>query len=497
MKTNKKYLLSILCIAAMASFSSAQVQWEKEYIYSNHAVNNTIESARAVIETSDGGYLIGGTAEIAPRTAYLSKISANGDSLWTRYYGASYGNFNGLAKLYRDNDNKLHGVFETLYGRITFVELSETNGDTISSFQGPMGPASGYTYMAHTQLANGDYILSYSQTSSPSSIVKRFTPGNINGTWTKDYASEVLCISSIIQDGPDVVMSGYCGADWWQYNLAVTKLDAANGTVQWLKKYIRNAVWRDHKVGLAKNSNGEYLAAAAWTHNGKLVPSVLRVAASGDSLGISYLDSHNGNPLNLGFCNDLKAFGSGFVASGEIDQNFNDTNGDPQNVGQLALICINNNGEIVSSYAMNQIGPYYNGSVYTGSHAWGLACITTSDEHVLVVGKGNYIAESGGWISAYGDAYMVKIAPESLGLNEHNEFASLNAWPNPSTGKVRIAASEMIDRIVICNQVGAVISDSQPSSSTVDVDLSAAPGVYFYRVYGKNGSSGSGKLMIR
>ncbi|MDF3027250.1 MAG: hypothetical protein K0S23_1557 [Fluviicola sp.] len=494
MKKPVQYLLNTLLTITVSTISFAQIQWEKEYIYSDYAINNTVETAKTTIETSDGGYLIGGIAEKAPRMAYLAKVNANGDSLWTRYYGPTYGNFDNLSKLYRDNNNDLYGVFATGYGRLTFVKLDETNGDTLSKFYGPMGPASNYIYLAHTQLPDGDYILSYTQGSA--SIVKRFTPGNLTASWSHDYAGEVIAVTSIIRDGSDVVMSGYCGAPFWMYDLAVTKLAASDGTVHWTKKYVRNSLWRDQKVGLVKNGAGDYLVAAGFTHNGKVVPTVIRVAGSdGDSLSISYLDTHNGSDINFGFCDDLVPFANGFVAAGEIDQNFDDALGDPQNVGQMALFCINDNGQILNAYTMNQVGPFYNGSIYTGSHCWGLACISTSDNQVLVVGKGNYIAESNGWISAYGDAYMVKISPETLSLNEGQEFAGLSAWPNPSNGKIQISASETIEKITIYDQLGAIIFESAPASKTVDIDLSATPGLYIYKASGKN-SSGTGKLLI-
>jgi hypothetical protein len=495
MKKFGTHFLLFLISATASSLSFGQIQWQKEYIYSNYAVNNTAETARTTIETSDGSYLIGGIAEKSPRVAYMAKVDSNGDSLWTRYYGSTYGNFSNLSKLYRDNNNDLYGVFETNYGRLTFVKLNENNGDTLSSFYGPMGPASGYGYFAHVQLANGDYILSYGQNSSIG-IVKRFTPGNLTASWSHDYAGEVIGITSMMLDGSDVVMSGYAGADWWMYDLAVTKLAVSDGTVHWTKKYVRNSLWRDQKVKMVKNSAGDYLVACAWGQNNIVYPSVIRVASNtGDSLSISKMTVHNGNPINFGFCDDMVPFANGFVAAGEIDQDFNDANNAPQNCGQMTLFCISDNGQILNAYTMNQIGPYYNGSIYTGSHCWGLSCIATSDNQVLVTGKGNYTAESNGWNSAFADAYLVKIAPETLGLNEYSGLAGLTAWPNPSNGTIQISASEMIEKVVIYNQLGVKVMDLNISGKVITIDLSTNPGIYFYQVSGKD-ASGSGKLIV-
>jgi hypothetical protein len=461
MKRSATFLFFFLLLTA-AHTSFAQLQWENDYLYSDYTVNNTVEAANTVIETSDGGYLIGGTAERSPRTAFMAKIDANGDSLWTRYYDASYGNFYGLSKLYRDIDDKLYGVFEPLYGRITFVELDETNGDTLSSFMGPMGPASTNHYYAHTQLPDGDYILSY--TSGSASIVKRFTPGNLNGAWSIDYASQAFQITSMILDGSDVVMSGYCGSPvLWYYDLGVTKVAVADGTVHWAETYFRDALWRDRGVGIQKNSAGDYLIAASFSFANVLKPSVLRVSgADGDSLSLSTLSMHNGNPVNFGFCIDLEPFGGGFVATGEIDQNFNDPNGSPQNCGQMALFCISDNGEIANSYAYNATGAYISGFGPSGTHAWGLDCIPTSDNHVVFAGRGNYITDYNGWPQAFGDAYVIKLAPDMLFVAEQNEIAGLVAWPNPSEGKVRFAASESLEKIVIYDRLGAVVTEIAP-----------------------------------
>lgn len=475
-----------------AHTSLAQVQWENDYFYSDTGVGNSVEAANTVIETSDGGYLIGGVAELSQRTPFVAKISANGDSLWTRYYA----NFLHMSKLYRDNDNKLYGVFQPAIGRITFVELDEANGDTLSSFMGPMGASSTNNYLAHQQLPDGDYLISYTQSSG--SIVKRFTPGEIDGIWVHDYAMQSLRITDMLLDGSDVVMSGYCGSPvLWHYDLAVVKLAVADGAGQWSKIYFRNSLWRDRGVGIAKNSAGDYLVAASFSSGNVLRPSVLRVSGSnGDSLSLSSLPTHAGNNINFGFCLDIEPFGGGFVAAGEIDQNFSDVNGTPQNCGQMALFCIGDDGGIVNSYALNDVGTYEGGAGFTGSHSWGLDCIPTSDNHVLLAGKGNFLVSNGSWMNAYGDSYVAKLAPDMLGIGEQEELTGLKAWPNPSEGNVQFTAAETIERLLIFDRLGAVVTEIAPGNTHAEISLAVAPGVYFYKAFGKNGAS-CGKLVIR
>ena len=77
----KKLLLILLCLP-MIGFGQ---EWEVTFLNPSYA--------RAVQQTSDGGYIITGDIYTSPHSKmWLIKTNMNGDTLWTRKFGNPYGN---------------------------------------------------------------------------------------------------------------------------------------------------------------------------------------------------------------------------------------------------------------------------------------------------------------------------------------------------------------------------------------------------------------------
>ena len=110
MKT--KLFLSILISAFCALSVTAQNTFQKTYGGTGDV------KAIAVKQTSDGGYIIVGNSAVAfsgNSDVYLVKTNANGDTLWTRYFG-------GLANEFAKN------IVQTNDGGYIVVGYSEVFG---------------------------------------------------------------------------------------------------------------------------------------------------------------------------------------------------------------------------------------------------------------------------------------------------------------------------------------------------------------------------------
>jgi hypothetical protein len=66
--------------------------------------------------------------------------------------------------------------------------------------------------------------------------------------------------------------------------------------------------------------------------------------------------------------------------------------------------------------------------------------------------------------------------------------AEVNVYPNPSTGILTIAASELIDHVYVTDLTGKLVTEAAGTDSKLDIDLSAyASGTYLLRIVTESG----------
>lgn len=492
----KRILLT--SVLACSAIGFGQTVWENDYLFSNNGVNNGVESVYGTVELSDGSFLIGGTANKPSPTAYVANIAANGDSLWVRYYDASYCGFTRCANLYYNNAGDVYGVFETGYGKMSFTKLNATNGDTISHFCNPHGDATGWHYYDHVELDNGDYILAYTQGNSTAGMIERFTPGATTPQWNNDYAGAVIAPSHLMLDGNAVVAAGYCGGSGWSYDMCALKLNT-DGSEIFRKKFIRNSYYRDTPCGVVKNQSGNYLITGSWYGTGGTVlPSVLTIdGTTGDSLSISILTSANGKQVNLGFIDKLIAGNNFYVGVGEIDENVTDPDGNDQNVGYMAAFIIDESGNFTTTYIYNDLAPYPTNPGYVTCSDWAYSVQLTSTNDILAGGRGNYSYVNGaGAIAHTTDSYLVKISGASLGLKEQ-EQQHLLAYPNPAQESFTFSAPGK-GKLQLFDASGRIVLEVPVENSLTTVETGTlAPGIYTLAFGNDIQITGTGRIVIR
>jgi hypothetical protein len=219
----------ILCIC-LSETSFGQQTWERVY----GGVEN--EEAKAIQQTTDGGYIVGGNTYsygvgngAGKSNMYLVKLDANGDTLWTRHYG----------------ENSKYEFMEGLQ--------QTADGGYILAGSKSLGSASGTTeiFLVKTNLI-GDTL------------------------WTKTYGNSVGLVSAYsieqTRDGGYIVLG-----DTEMYLL---KLDA-NGNVLWTQTY--GNTYNEGKV-VRQTRDGGYIIGGKYSPNNIPSYGIIKTDAQGDTL---------------------------------------------------------------------------------------------------------------------------------------------------------------------------------------------------------------------
>jgi hypothetical protein len=111
----------------------------------------------------------------------------------------------------------------------------------------------------------------------------------------------------------------------------------------------------------------------------------------------------------------------------------------------------------------------------------------------IIIG-GSFISYNG-----FGKNRIVRINGNNTLANSSFYKISIAIYPNPSNGIFTLQTNEMNSAKSICiyTILGQKIYDAIISSNETTVDISNQPkGVYLYKVFGENGETKSGKLVI-
>lgn len=296
----------------------------------------------------------------------------------------------------------------------------------------------------------------------------------------------------MLVDGNNVVITGSDGEDIW-YELGVQKF-TLDGDIVWEKKIKRTMTNQDYKFGIAKNSAGNYLIAASTGKNinGILsfVPAITTVdATTGDSLKTSTLTSVNGNQVELGFCNSIIKDGDKYYASGEVNYNVPNVNNIPTNTGFMTLFAINDNGDFASANPFNNIPPFDDGFGGGSSFAMGHGVFKTNDNHLVLFGKGHFLAPNQSFQQAVGTTYVVKLNTDGLiGIEENESVSGITLYPNPATNNATISYTGTDKyNVTVYNAVGQqVYSAGSVSGNYIINTANFTTGIYYVSIQTAN-----------
>jgi len=235
----KRSFLLLIVSGSLAASSLGQFTFQR--VYGGVAS----DEGNSVRQTPDGGYIVAGTTTSygsGGRDVSVIRTDAIGDTLWTRTYGGPMDNEYGFCvQVTNDGGYIVSGVassFADVAGDMYLIRLTAT-GDTLwTRTYGGIG----YEWGAYVQQTSDDGFIIAGQ--SPAFGVGDFeaylVKVDANGTlaWTRTYGSSVGEIGSAVQQTADggYILSGQTGQGAGFGDFLLIKTDAV-GTVEWTKAY--------------------------------------------------------------------------------------------------------------------------------------------------------------------------------------------------------------------------------------------------------------------
>lgn len=206
--------------------------WTKTYGGTNSDFGYSVQ------QTSDGGYIIAGTSDLALSDVYLIKTDANGDLIWAKTYGGTNPEHGAVQQT---SDGGYIVVGGTSDGNDIWLLKTDVNGDTLwSHTYGGDGADYGKSVQ---QTSDGGYIIagsthSFSKGDADVYLIKTDAVGDT--IWTETYGGKSDDYGRSVKE---TIGGGYIIAGWTYSfssggypNVYLIKTDE-NGGVMWTEAY--------------------------------------------------------------------------------------------------------------------------------------------------------------------------------------------------------------------------------------------------------------------
>ena len=283
---------------------------------------------RSVKQTTDGGYIIAGSTQsfiIGNIAAYIIKVNANGDTLWTKVLGGP--NVDLLESVQQTTDGGyIFAGSTSSFGagsRDVWLIKTDANGDTLwTKTYGGVDYDRGGSVQ---QTIDGGYIVvgstsSYGEPFGDVWLIKTDTIGDT--LWTKTFGGPALDFGSSVQQTSD---SGYITTGFTESygagfrDVWLIKTDV-NGDTLWTKTY--GGIYLDRGISVQQTSDGGYIV-GGFTESfgpGDVAMYLIRTDTAGDTL---WTATYGGDISDMGwmvqqtsdrgyiFVGSTNSFGSG------------------------------------------------------------------------------------------------------------------------------------------------------------------------------------------
>jgi uncharacterized delta-60 repeat protein len=419
---------------------------------------------------SDGKIIIGGTFTSYNGTSRksIARLNTDGtlDTTFNPGTGTGTGNF-GLRTTSIQSDGKIiiGGTFSSYNGFVRGnIARLNTDGTLDTDFNTGIG-TNGEVITTSIQ-SDGKIIIGGTFTSYNGVNIRKIARLNTNGTLDTTFnpgtgASSTVFTTTIQSDGKIII-----GGTFTSYNGTSTNSIARLNTDGTLDTSFNTGTGAIGSIlTTAIQSNGQLIIGGNCTlYNGFAINKIARLNTNGTlDTSFSPVVSITNSLWTISIQSDGK-----IIVGGEVDL----SNG---------IIRLNTDGTLDASFNPG-----------TGPNGLLLSTSIQSDGKIII----------GGWLTLYNGTTRNRIAR----INGDNALSSigfenniLNIYPNPSNGIYTLQTNEMNDArsISIYSLVGQKLYDTVISSNETTIDVSNQPkGVYLYKVFGKEGETKNGKLVI-
>jgi hypothetical protein len=457
---------------------SAQITFEKTYGL------DSLDIGYSVKPTFDGGYIIGGFTRNHQGGfghAYVIRLNAMGDTLWTKIYGLQY--FYTIANsVQQTNDGGfiIAGYAQT-YNGIAGLYLIKTdeNGDTLWTkiATNGMDVAEGY---AVRQTNDGGFVACgftgglYSDTAQVY-VIK--TDANGNEQWSGSYGGTSNEIGyDIIQCNDDgYIIVGYSEKPGIEdYDCYIVKMDSLGNEV-WEKRYgdSKNQYGR----AIEQTADGGYAILGSYekmvVNQLKTYFYLIKTDANGDTLWTQKYQ----NNQNCAYYDLDPGCDGGYILAGAKTE--------PSLPSDLYLIKTDDQGNILWS------------QTFGGAWSDGGCSVATTIDGYIVTGFSDVV---GAGDAGY-DVYAIKVDKYGIATNvpspgSKNKSVSISPNPFHQNTLIQCNSQESLD-FSLHNSYGKLIVFKKNVQQQFILEKNnLASGIYYYTIGSVTGTSVTGKLII-
>jgi len=429
----------------------------------------------SVQQTTDGGYIIVGYTGSAFDDVYLIKIDGNGNLLWTKTFGG-FDIDDGYSVQQTTDGGYIvagsTGSFGAGFGDVYLIK-TDPNGDTLwtKTFGGSDYERGNFIQ----QTADGGYILAgftygFGAGNEDVYLIKTNASGNL--LWTKTFGGTGGDIATSVHQTTDggYIISGYTNSFGAGNTDAFLIKASATGNLLWTKTFGgTGAEWAN---SVQQTSDGGYIV-AGWTEFGPGPTNayLIKCDVNGDSVW-----TKNFGPVYGARCYDVQQTADGGYIL----------------VGYTAVIGAG--GWEIYLIKTDSLG---NSGCNEGSTA------TIVNTPILQVTNSTTSVSSGSIvsppISIVGSGAVVTALCTSIGINEIKSNNAFLVAPNFTNGKFTISFEGMIvkGKVEILNILGEqVFTENIFNESKKEINLkNITSGIYFVKVFNR-GKSSCKKLIV-
>jgi hypothetical protein len=474
-----KIFLNIIFV--LLAFSS-----EAQNFYRSYG-NTDDEVAKGAVETKDSSFFIFGTSSSfvnGTSNFYLMKIDSTGFFDWSKSFGGN-GIEQGNAIAMKPNGHYLLTGYSNSYGNggydILNIEIDSLGNEIWLKKHG--GSDWDYAF-DNTILPNGNSIITGSTFSIGNGNQDGFLmmlDNNGDSLWMKSYGNndEDVLRKTILTSTGLLVSIGFTTETNGDKDFYVVKTDL-NGDTLWTKKY--GTTSNDEGFAICETIKGTYILAGYSEGVG-----------AGGKEGFYFETDTNGIMIwnqNYGITQDeifnaicIKPNENRFFAAWESASY--------------------GNGE--NDFVVNSL--FTNGGWVDAAITYGTPMdekpydiIYTSHNRVLAVGSTN---------SPFGNLNIMAVLTDTLfptqlnminyidvtSVQSSDERIVLNVFPNPSSEKINIQTTEIINHISIVDLTGRIVLEINDNNNQIDVST-LKPSIYILRIEFENGQFSTCEISI-
>jgi len=241
--------------------SSGDTLWTKTYGGGNDDYGKSVQL------TSDGGYIIAGRTEsfgTGGSDVYLIKADSSGDTLWTKTYGGASHDYGWSVQLTSDGGYIITGYTYSFGAGSDDVYLIKTDSSGDTLWTKTYGGTNGDYGFSVQQTSDGGYIIAgytYSLGAGGSDVYLIKADSSGDTLWTKTYGGEDTDYGYSVQQTSDgsYIITGSTWSFGTGYNdVYLIKADSSGDTL-WTKTY--GGEDTDYGYSVQQTSDGSYIIA--------------------------------------------------------------------------------------------------------------------------------------------------------------------------------------------------------------------------------------------